>query len=33
MSEVDLAVASFGQNFTITPIQMITCLCGGCERR
>ena len=24
MSEVDLAVASFGQNFTITPIQMIT---------
>lgn len=24
MSEVDLAVASFGQNFSITPIQMIT---------
>lgn len=24
MKEVDLAVASFGQNFTITPIQMIT---------
>ena len=24
MSEVDLAVASFGQNFAITPIQMIT---------
>ncbi len=24
MSEVDLAVASFGQNFTITPLQLIT---------
>ncbi len=24
MSEVDLAVASFGQNFSITPIQMVT---------
>jgi stage V sporulation protein D (sporulation-specific penicillin-binding protein) len=28
MSPVDLAVASFGQNFSITPIQMITAACA-----
>ena len=28
LSEVDLAVASFGQNFSITPIQMITAACA-----
>lgn len=28
MSPVDLAVASFGQNFSITPIQMITACCA-----
>lgn len=28
MGPVDLAVASFGQNFSITPIQMITAICA-----
>ena len=31
MSPVDLAVASFGQNFSITPIQMITAACAVCN--
>lgn len=32
MSLMDLAVESFGQNFSITPIQMITA-CAACKRR
>ncbi|MCQ2514065.1 MAG: PASTA domain-containing protein [Ruminococcus sp.] len=31
MNEVDLAVASFGQNFSITPIQMITACAAACN--
>ena len=31
MSPVDLAVASFGQNFSITPIQMITAAAAVCN--
>lgn len=31
MSETDLAVASFGQNFSITPIQMITACAAVCN--
>lgn len=31
MTEVDLAVASFGQNFAITPIQMITACAAVCN--
>jgi stage V sporulation protein D (sporulation-specific penicillin-binding protein) len=31
MTEVDLAVASFGQNFSITPIQMITACAATCN--
>lgn len=31
MSSVDLAVASFGQNFSITPIQMITACAAVCN--
>lgn len=31
MGPTDLAVASFGQNFSITPIQMITAACAVCN--
>lgn len=31
MTDVDLAVASFGQNFSITPIQMITACAAVCN--
>lgn len=31
MSETDLAVASFGQNFSITPIQMVTACAAVCN--
>lgn len=31
MGPIDLAVASFGQNFSITPIQMITAACAVCN--
>lgn len=31
MGPMDLAVASFGQNFSITPIQMITAACAICN--
>ena len=31
MGPADLAVASFGQNFAITPIQMITAACAVCN--